>query len=148
MKKRLILLALLSLPLALSNAARAEESPAPAKDEATKNAKQPAEAGEDNLARAEVKAATGIEDRKPTGEATKFEAGTLVYVWSQVFDAKDREVEHVWKRDGKEFRRAKFQIGSVRWSVNSRMPKAKKGAYVVEVVAGEDKLGEVSFTVE
>jgi hypothetical protein len=72
----------------------------------------------------------------------------LVYVWSQVFDAKDKDVEHVWKRDDKEFRRAKFHIGSVRWSMNSRMPSAKKGAYVVQVVSGEDKLGEVSFTVE
>jgi hypothetical protein len=54
----------------------------------------------------------------------------------------------VWKRDGQELRRAKFQIGSVRWSVNSRQQNAKKGAYVVEVVRGEDKLGEVSFAVE
>jgi hypothetical protein len=65
-----------------------------------------------------------------------------------VTGARGKEVEHVWKRDGKEFRRAKFAIGSVRWNMNSRMPGAKKGAYVVETVLGEEKLGEVSFTVE
>jgi uncharacterized Zn finger protein len=95
-----------------------------------------------------VKAATGIENRLPTGEAASFTAGTLIYAWSQVTGAKDQEVEHVWKRDGKEFRRAKFSIGSARWSMSSRMPKAAKGAYVVEVVLGDEKLGEVSFSVE
>ena len=99
-------------------------------------------------AHAEVKAATGIEDRKPTGEATSFKAGTLIYVWSQVTGAKGQEVEHVWKRDGKEFRRAKFSIGSVRWNMNSRIPNAAKGGYVVEVVLGDEKLGEIAFTVE
>jgi hypothetical protein len=145
--KTLLLLAGLISSLPLAKLAGAEEAAAPA-PEAVDKAAKPDDTAEDSLARAEVKAATGIEERKPVGEATKFEAGTLVYVWSQVFDAKDKEVEHVWKRDGKEFRRAKFQIGSVRWSVNSRMQKAKKGSYLVEVVMGEEKLGEVSFTVE
>ena len=145
--RNLCLLAWLSISLPMVSLSRAEEAQAPAPPE-TEKAEKPADADEDDLARAEVKAATGIEERKPVGEATKFEAGTLIYVWSQVFDAKDKEVEHVWKRDGKEFRRAKFHIGSPRWSVNSRMQKAKQGEYLVEVVSGENKLGEVSFTVE
>jgi hypothetical protein len=42
----------------------------------------------------------------------------------------------------------KFSIGSKRWSMNSRMPSATNGSYVVEVVLGEKKLGDVSFVVE
>jgi len=116
--------------------------------EASKPADQAAGATEVSGAHADMKAAPGIENRLPTGEATTFSAGTLIYVWSQVTGAQGKEVEHVWKRDGKEFRRAKFSIGSVRWNMNSRMPSAKKGAYVVETVLGEEKIGEVSFTVE
>jgi hypothetical protein len=142
--KNLLLPAFLTFALSMTSVARAEE---PAK-EGSEKAEKKAEPAEGKAARADVKACTGIEARKPTGEATTFKAGTLIYVWSQVFDAKDKEVEHVWKKDGTELRRAKFQIGSVRWSVNSRQQNAKKGSYVVEVVAGEEKLGEVSFTVE
>jgi hypothetical protein len=140
--KKLVLIALTSLALFIAPATRAEEGAAPA-EKAPKKAD-----GEAKPAHADVKAATGIENREPTGEATTFSPGTLIYVWSRVFEAKDQDVEHVWKRDGQEFRRAKFHIGSPRWSVNSRMQNAKKGAYVVEVVMGEEKLGEVSFTVE
>lgn len=140
--KKLILIALTTLALFIAPAARAEEGTAPA-EKAQKKAD-----GEAKPAHADVKAATGIENREPTGEATTFAPGTLIYVWSRVFEAKDQDVEHVWKRDGQEFRRAKFHIGSPRWSVNSRMQNAKKGAYVVEVVMGEEKLGEASFTVE
>jgi len=107
-----------------------------------------AETKSESAAHADVKAATGIENRLPTGEATTFQKGTLIYVWSLVTGANGKEVEHVWKRDGKEFRRAKFSIGSKRWSMNSRVPGAAKGNYVVEVVLGDEKLGEVSFVVE
>jgi hypothetical protein len=117
-------------------------------EQANQPVDQAAGAAEASGARADMKAATGIENRLPTGEATTFPAGTLIYVWSQVTGARGKEVEHVWKRDGKEFRRAKFSIGSVRWNMNSRMPNAKQGAYVVETVLGEEKIGEVSFTVE
>jgi len=156
--KNLMLLAFLSLALFVVPAYAAEAAPAAEKkaEAAEKKAdtaeKQPTEEKADGAeakpAHADVKAATGIEKREPTGEADKFEAGTTIYVWSRVFDADGEDVEHVWKRDDKEFRRAKFHIGSVRWTVNSRQRNAKKGSYVVEVVRGEDKLGEVSFTVE
>lgn len=140
--------------LVVTNPARGEETPSPANtksgasDAGKAIGKAAGTGAEASGARAEVKAATGIEDRKPTGEATTFKAGTLIYVWSQVTGANGKEVEHVWKREGKEFRRAKFSVGSVRWSMNSRMPGARKGSYVVEVILGEEKLGEVSFTVE
>ncbi len=145
--RRLALLSLLSIASVVAPAARAEDAPAPAAAEKPAKAEKKADPAA-KAPRADVKAATGIENRKPTGEATSFPAGTLIYVWSQIYDANGQEVEHVWKRDGKEFRRAKFPIGSVRWSRNSRMPSAKKGSYVVEVMLGEDKLGEIAFTVE
>jgi hypothetical protein len=138
--RKVLMSAVAVATLSLSPFVRAEDAPA-APDT---TAKPSAESG----AKAEVKAATGIENRMPTGEASTFAPGTLIYVWSQVTGANGKEVEHVWKRDGKEFRRAKFNIGSKRWSMNSRMPKAAKGSYVVEVVLGEEKIGEVSFTVE
>jgi hypothetical protein len=99
-------------------------------------------------AKALVKAASSIENRLPVGEATSFKAGETIYVWSEVTGAAGQEVEHVWKRDGKEVRRAKLSIGAKKWKTNSRMQKVGKGSYVVEVVLGEQKIGEVSFTVE
>jgi len=152
--KTFLLPACLIFALTATRAARGEEaaSAAKAKEEPAKAEKKSDEsegkAVTTSGAKAEVKAATGIEDRKPTGEATSFKSGTLIYVWSQVTGAKGQEVEHVWKRNDKEFRRARFSIGSVRWNMNSRMPNAGKGSYVVEVVLGEEKLGEVAFTVE
>jgi hypothetical protein len=156
--KNLMLPALLSIALfvapayAAEGAAPAAEKKAEAAEKKADTAEQPAEkkadSAEGKSAHAEVKAATGIENREPTGETDKFSAGTTIFVWSRVFDAKDEDVEHVWKRDDKEFRRAKFHVGSVRWTMNSRQRNAKKGSYVVEVMRGEDKLGEVSFTVE
>jgi hypothetical protein len=124
---------------AAASYAKEEENAAPAAEK-----KAAAESG----ARADMKAATGIENRLPTGEATTFKAGTLIYVWSQITGAKGKQVEHVWKRDGKEFRRAKFDIGSPKWSVNSRVPNPAKGNYVVEAVLGDEKIGEISFVVE
>jgi hypothetical protein len=138
--KKLLILAFATFAFGITSFAKAEDKAAP-EGEAAKAA---APSG----AHADVKAATGIENRLPTGEATSFKAGTLIYVWSQVTGANGKEVQHVWKRDGQEFRRAKFSIGSVRWSMNSRMPGAKKGNYVVEVMLGDEKLGETTFVVE
>ena len=99
-------------------------------------------------AKAEVKAATGIENRLPTGEGTTFPAKSTVYVWSEVNGANGQDVEHVWKKDDKEIRRAKFHVGAKRWRMNSRAASAAKGSYVVEVVLGDKVLGDVKFTVE
>jgi hypothetical protein len=138
--------ALFAFSATVASPVRAEEKAAPAAVE--KKADDASKPAAPTSAHADVKAATGVENRLPTGEATSFKAGTLIYVWSMVTGAKGQQVEHVWKREGKEFRRAKFDIGSPKWSMNSRMPGAAKGNYVVEVVLGEEKLGEVSFVVE
>jgi hypothetical protein len=130
--QNLIIASVLSLSLpALAEEAPPETPAAPATD-----------------VKAEVKAATGIADRMPTGEAESFPDKSTVYVWSQVTGAGGQTVEHVWKRDGQEIRRNKFSIGSKRWRFNSRLTRAAKGSYVVEVVLGDQVLGDVKFTVE
>lgn len=103
------------------------------------------EAGE---AAAVVKAATGIENREPTGESSQFKTGDRIFVWSQIKNASGQSIEHVWKRDGKELRRARFTMGSSSWRVNSRISNAAPGNYLVEVTSGEDVLGSTRFTVE
>lgn len=130
-----------ALTLGMGAVAQAEDAKPAA--EAAKAAPAAAEG-----AKADVKACTGIESRMPTGEGTSFKAKETVYVWSEVSGMAGKEVEHVWKRDGKEVRRAKFSVGAKRWRMNSRQQNAAKGAYQVEVVAGDQKLGEVTFTVE
>src|SRR5262245_35741469 len=98
-------------------------------------------------AAAVVKAATGVEDRQPVGESSQFKKGDRVFVWSQIKNADGQSVDHVWKRDGKEFWRAHFDVASASWRVNSRVANAASGSYVVDVTAGDDVLGSVSFTV-
>lgn len=95
-----------------------------------------------------VKAATAVENRQPVGENTRFTRGERVYVWSQIDHADGDEVEHVWKRDGKELRRARFEVGSSRWRVSSRLTSAPPGTYDVDVTAGGEVLSTVHFTVE
>lgn len=97
---------------------------------------------------AEAKAATKIENREPVDPGTSFKSGDTVYVWSSVTGAEGKTVQHVWKKDGKELRRAQFPVKSARWRVNSKLQYAAAGEYVVEVVAEEQKLTEVSFKVE
>jgi hypothetical protein len=97
---------------------------------------------------AEVKAASGVENRQPTGESSSFKKGDRVFVWSQIRNADGQTVDHVWKRDGQEVWRAHFDVGSSRWRVHSRMPNAAAGSYDVQTVAGERVLGAVHFSVE
>ncbi len=95
-----------------------------------------------------VKAATSIEAREPVGEAKQFKAGERIYVWSKIEGAEGQQIDHVWKKDGKEIFRAKLDVQSKRWRTNSRMQSPKAGSYVVDVLQGEQQLGSVQFTVE
>jgi hypothetical protein len=97
---------------------------------------------------AEAKAGTGIEKRELTGAGTSFKKGETVYVWSSVDGASGKTVEHVWKRDGKEVRKASFPIKAGHWRVNSKYTSAQAGSYVVEVIAEAKKIAEVAFKVE
>jgi hypothetical protein len=94
-----------------------------------------------------VKAASGIAGRDPTGEATAFKSGERVFAWSQIKNAGGQSVEHVWKRDGKEIWRARFDVGGNKWRVNSHRSSIEPGSYLVEVTSGDKVLGSVQFTV-
>jgi hypothetical protein len=97
---------------------------------------------------ATAKAAASVENREPVGESARFRHGERVYVWSQIEHATGDDVEHVWKRDGRELRRARFEVGSSRWRVSSRLTSAPPGSYDVDVTAGGEILTTVHFTVE
>jgi hypothetical protein len=99
-------------------------------------------------ATAEIKAGTSIENRELKGEAASFKKGDTVYVWSSVSGADGTTVQHLWKRDGKEVRKASFAAKSARWRVNSKFTSASPGDYVVEVWVADKKIGEVKFKVE
>ena len=103
---------------------------------------------EATAASATSKACTSVENRLPVGESTKFKKGDRIFVWSEIKGAEGQSVEHVWKKDGTELRRARFNVTSGNWHTNSRVPSAAAGSYVVDVVMGDKVIGSVSFTVE
>lgn len=97
---------------------------------------------------AEVKAGTGVEKREVVGEATTFPAGTTVWVWSRVLGA-EGSVKHVWKRDGQVAWTATLNVGSKRWSTQSRRTIPKAGAWEVEVQTADGApIGTVAFTIQ
>lgn len=97
---------------------------------------------------AEVKAGTGVEKREVVGESATFPAGTTVWVWSRVTGG-EGSVKHVWKRDGKAVWTAKLNVGSKKWSTQSRRAIPKAGSWEVEVqTADGTAIGTVAFTVQ
>jgi len=130
------------LMMALSGAASAEDAkPAPAPPTEAK----PAPAGD---VTAEVKAGTGVEKRVIVGESNTFPAGTTVWVWSQVTGA-EGSIKHVWKRDGQVAWTATLNVGSKKWSTQSRRTIPKAGAWEVEVQTADGaSIGTVAFTVQ
>lgn len=130
------------LVMALSGAAMAEDTkPAPPTTKPT----PPPPAGDVS---AEVKAGTGVEKRAIVGEATTFPAGTTVWVWSLVSGA-EGSVKHVWKHDGQVAWTATLNVGSKKWSTQSRRTISKAGAWEVEVQTADGaSIGTVAFTVQ
>lgn len=106
------------------------------------------EAAAAKAASAEIKAAKGVASYEPVEEGTSFSAGTMVWVWSRIFNADGTSVQHVWKKDGKEVWSATLSIRSARWSTNSRRV-VQPGQYEVEVRSQDgSSLGSVSFSVQ
>jgi hypothetical protein len=100
-------------------------------------------------AAASAKAAKGVEKHQPVGEASEFAAKDTVWIWTEITDAPNTKIKHVWKRDGKDEWSQELAIGdSKKWVTNSRRV-VKAGSYVVEVQDGDGKkLTEVAFTVK
>jgi hypothetical protein len=134
------------LVMALSGAAMADDAkPAQPAPTAPTEAKPAPSAGDVS---AEVKAGTGVEKRAIVGEATTFPAGTTVWVWSLVSGA-EGSVKHVWKRDGQVAWTATLNVGSKKWSTQSRRTIPKAGAWEVEVQTADGApIGTVAFTVQ
>lgn len=142
------------LCLAMSSVAVAEDAkPAPpAQSQPNPNAPKPAPSKDAPKpaegVSAEVKAGTGVEKREVVGEAATFSAGTTVWVWSRVLGA-EGSVKHVWKRDGQVAWTATLNVGSKRWSTQSRRTIPKAGAWEVEVQTADGApIGTVSFTIQ
>jgi hypothetical protein len=134
------------LVMALSGAAMADDAkPAQPAPTAPTEAKPAPPAGDVS---AEVKAGTGVEKRAIVGEATTFPAGTTVWVWSLVSGA-EGSVKHVWKHDGQVAWTATLNVGSKKWSTQSRRTIQKAGAWEVEVQTADGaSIGTVAFTVQ
>ncbi len=130
-----------SLVMALSGAAMAEDAKPPA-------AGKPAPTAPAGDVSAEVKAGTGVEKRAIVGEASTFPAGTTVWVWSLVKGA-EGSVKHVWKRDGQVAWTATLNVGSKKWSTQSRRTIPKAGSWEVEVQTADGApIGTVAFTIQ
>lgn len=100
------------------------------------------------LPTAEVKAAKNVTTHEPLWEGTSFPAGEQVFVWSRIRNGKGTNIQHVWKKDGREIWLATLPVRSDYWATNSRR-YVQPGQYEVEVRTPEGAvLGSVSFTVE
>lgn len=100
-------------------------------------------------AAADVRAGTGYQSHAVVGEATSFPSGTLVFAVSTVTGADGTTVRHVWKKDGAEIWSANLQIGSVRWTTNSRRLLKAPGQYSVHVLSADGgEIGKVEFTIQ
>ncbi len=131
------------LVMALSGAAMADDAK-PAAPVTAKPAAPPA-AGDVS---AEVKAGTGVEKRAIVGEGNSFPAGTTVWVWSLVSGA-EGSIKHVWKHDGQVAWTATLNVGSKKWSTQSRRTIQKAGSWEVEVQTADGaSIGTVAFTVQ
>lgn len=88
--------------------------------------------------------ATGVEDREPVGEAEAFPAdvGELFFYTVVEGDFEEREVEHVWERNGEETARVTLTVRGPRWRTWSAktIPSEWTGEWEARV---EDRDGTV-----
>jgi hypothetical protein len=95
---------------------------------------------------AEVKAGTGVENRAIVGESHEFTAGTRVWIWSRIANAKGRTAQHRWRRDGTDFWTANLKVGSNKYSTNSRR-NVRAGKWTVDVIVDGETLATARFVV-
>jgi hypothetical protein len=96
--------------------------------------------------------ATGVEDREPVGVDSVFTtaAGTLYFYTVFEGDFGERDVEHVWLRDGEEMARVPLTVRGPRWrtwSSKAVLPDWT-GSWTVKVVGGDGtEHAAVAFTI-
>ena len=101
----------------------------------------------------EAKLCTGVEDRRPTGEAQSFSSEVgQVYLWCRVMGAKDTtHVEHLWYYKGEEKASIKLPIKGASWrtwSMKTIMPQWT-GQWEVKIVDADwHVVKTLSFTIE
>jgi hypothetical protein len=140
-----------------------EESTEMAEPDLTEEMGEPEETGEmgeieksaamaANLTVKEMTFCDGVEDREPVTMDSTFSSEVgKIYFWSNILnDDGETYVEHVWYRDGEEMARvslpAKYSRNRI-WSSKTILPEWT-GEWTVKIMAGQEKLGEMSCTVE
>lgn len=94
----------------------------------------------------------GVEEREPVSEDTMFSSDVgQIFFWSNVLnDGDETSIEHVWYYNGEEKARvmlpAKYSRNRI-WSSKTILPEWT-GEWMVVIMAGSEKLGEMTCTVE
>lgn len=96
--------------------------------------------------------ATDVQDREPLGEATSFGADVGTVYFYTVFegDFGERQLEHVWIRDGEEMARVPLAVRGPRWRTwsSKAIPADWSGNWTVRVVDEQGtELESIDFTV-
>jgi hypothetical protein len=96
--------------------------------------------------------ATGVQDREPVGADSAFSADVDTVYFYTVLEGEfgERQLEHVWLRDGEEVARVPLTVRGPRfrtWS-SKTIPSDGAGSYTVRLVDEDDaELASVDFTV-
>jgi len=157
-----IVLGLLCMPLYA-------QAPEPEKADTAKQAVEPVKAAEPETAEEAVEAeepaeapavlsvqdmafCTAVVEREPLSRDSTFSPDVgQIYCWTNVLnDGGEGSVEHVWYYNGEEVARVELPANYSRnrvWSSKKILPEWT-GKWTVAVMAGTEKLGEMSCTIE
>jgi hypothetical protein len=105
-----------------------------------------------NLTVEEMTFCTGVEEREPVSRDTMFSSDAgQIFFWSNVLNEGDEaSIEHVWYYNGEEMARVMLPANYPRnrvWSSKTILPEWT-GDWTVMIMAGSEKLGEMTCTVE
>ncbi|UCE65732.1 MAG: DUF2914 domain-containing protein [Candidatus Zixiibacteriota bacterium] len=105
-----------------------------------------------NLTVKEMTFCAGVEEREPVSEDTTFSSDAgKIFFWSNVLnDGDEASIEHVWYYKGEEMARVMLPANYPRnrvWSSKIILPEWT-GEWMVVIMAGSEKLGEMTCTVE
>ena len=105
-----------------------------------------------NLTVKEMTFCTGVEEREPVSRDTIFSSDAgQIFFWSNILnDGDEASIEHVWYYKGEEMARVMLPADYPRnrvWSSKTILPDWT-GEWTVIIMAGSEKLGEMTCTVE